>query len=141
MTTNQETTMTETAALNAYSNDELTALQRDLAHPSFGWRRTELLRAVATIEEMREAGNIVAKELEERDREAAIARIHTETLEREAKRTQELFDALRRDTGIEARTGEELVAGVVNALARLRMALVAEMPLLGDKVAEVAVAE
>lgn len=40
----------------------------------------------------------------------------------ERDRARELFNALRRDTGVEARTGEELVASIVNELTAFRRA-------------------
>jgi hypothetical protein len=63
----------------------------------------------------RKEGRVLQRELAE-TRRALVA------CEQQVARSQELFDALRRDTAIDARTGEELVAGVVNELTRLRAA-------------------
>lgn len=109
----------------AYTNDELATLARELMHPSYGWRRTELLRALATVEEMREAGVIVARNLSERDEQLTrtretVLRLHEQIIamqrhdearqEAERSRTAALEGATSSGESVAATTGEESAA-------------------------------
>lgn len=68
-------------------------------------------------------GRQLQRDLDAAKNEAAELRVSLAARDRDLLRDQQLFEALRRDTGIEARTGEELIAGVVNQITTLRESL------------------